>query len=296
MANLKEVRIRIASIKSTRQITSAMKMVSASKLRKGQTAIQNLRPYEQQLRNTLNKINRVLKEEDKNILCLPPAKTEKILVVVVTANKGLCGTFNAHLLRETVKHMNKLISNGHDAELMIIGKKAQDYFKKHNDFKVFGVDNDLIDKVTVQSSFEFARKTMELIKEKQFDKINIIYNRFKNAAVYQIMNEQFLPLTLPKSEENNGDATGEGMDYIMEPSKKELMDELVPKVIQTYMYRILLDSYASEQGARMTAMHKATDNATELLKELTVTYNKVRQASITNEIVEIVGGADALDN
>ncbi len=292
MANLKEVRIRIASIKSTRQITSAMKMVSASKLRKGQTAIQNLRPYEEQLRLMLNKINNVLSEEDKNSLCIQHPSPKRALFIVITANKGLCGTFNSHLLKASVKHIHKLEQQGMDIELFVIGKKAVDFFRKTS-WKIFEVDNGLIDKVSVESSFAMARKAMNLINEKRFDKIDLIYNRFKNAAVYEIISEQFLPLVLP--EQVLEEKSAPEMEYIMEPSRKELMDELVPKSIQTYFYRVLLDSYASEQGARMTAMHKATDNATELLKNLTIAYNKARQTSITNEIVEIVGGADALD-
>jgi len=292
MANLKEVRIRIASIKSTRQITSAMKMVSASKLRKGQTAIQNLRPYEEQLRLTLNKINDVLSKEDKNSLCIQHPSPRRALFIVITANKGLCGTFNSHLLKASVKHIHKLEQQGLDVELLIIGKKARDFFKKTS-YKIFETDHEIIDKVNVETAFEMAKKGMNLINEKRFDKIDLIYNRFKNAAVYEIISEQFLPLVLP--EQAIEEKKAPEMEYIMEPSRKDLMDELVPKSIQTYFYRVLLDSYASEQGARMTAMHKATDNATELLKNLTIAYNKARQTSITNEIVEIVGGAEALD-
>ncbi|MFP4289436.1 MAG: ATP synthase F1 subunit gamma [Bacteroidota bacterium] len=292
MANLKEVRIRIASIKSTRQITSAMKMVSASKLRKGQTAIQNLRPYEEQLRLTLNKINNVLSEKDKNSLCIQHPSPKNVLFIVITANKGLCGTFNSHLLKASLKHIHKLGQQGLDVELLVIGKKAQDFFRKTS-YKVFEVHNELIDKVTVEDAFAMARKAMNLINEKRFHKIDLIYNRFRNAAVYEIISEQFLPLVLPEQVLEEEEAPE--VEYIMEPSRKELMDELVPKSIQTYFYRVLLDSYASEQGARMTAMHKATDNATELLKNLTIAYNKARQTSITNEIVEIVGGAEALD-
>ncbi len=295
MANLKEVRSRIASIKSTRQITSAMKMVSASKLRKGQNAIHNLRPYEEQLRLILNNVNKGLKEEDKNILCSPKPVSDA-LVVVVASNKGLCGTFNSHLLKKTVKHILILKEQGFKVKLWIIGKKAEDFFKKTN-YPVDGLFHDLIDKVTFENAFKFANQAMVNIENGTFQRIDFVYNRFVNAATYDIIAEQILPLTLENNSDDMGRSVkkGEEVEYILEPSKKEIMNELVPKVIQTYIYRILLDSYASEQGARMTSMHKATDNATELLKNLTITYNKVRQSSITNEIVEIVGGAEALN-
>ncbi len=292
MANLKEVRVRIASIKSTRQITSAMKMVSASKLRKGQNAITNLVPYEKQLRITLDKINQTLKPEEKNVLCLQkPVKDA--LVIIVSANKGLCGTFNSHLLKGSVNHLRKLKEQGFNVKLWIIGKKAEEFFRKSN-YEILEVHNELIDHVTFESAFSLARKAMNLIENNTFQKIDIVYNKFKNAAVYNLITEQYLPMYIPDAPDVNGFGN-ETPAYIMEPSRKELLEELVPKVIQTYMYRILLDSFTSEQGARMTAMHKATDNATELLKNLTITYNKVRQSSITNEIVEIVGGAEALN-
>lgn len=292
MANLKEVRVRIASIKSTRQITSAMKMVSASKLRKGQNGITNLVPYEKQLRETLDKINQTLKPEDKNVLCIQKS-VKDVLVIIVSANKGLCGTFNSNLLKGTVNHLRKLKEQGFNVKLWIIGKKAEEFFRKSN-YEILEVQNELIDHVTFESAFSLARKAMDLIENDTFQKIDLVYNKFKNAAVYNLITEQYLPMYIPDATDSNGFET-EAQTYIMEPSRKELLEELVPKVIQTYMYRILLDSFTSEQGARMTAMHKATDNATELLKNLTITYNKVRQSSITNEIVEIVGGAEALN-
>ncbi|TVQ88924.1 MAG: ATP synthase F1 subunit gamma [Bacteroidetes bacterium] len=291
MANLKEVRVRIASIKSTRQITSAMKMVSASKLRKGQNAILNLRPYEEQLRLTLDKINQTLKPEEKNVLCLQkPVKSA--LVIVVAANKGLCGTFNSNLLKASVNHLRKLKDEGYEIKLWLIGKKAEEFFVRSN-FTILETHHDIIDHINFESAFKLARKAMKLIEDDAFQKIDVVYNQFKNPAVYKLITEQFLPIHIPDAPES--ELSEDDFGYIMEPSRKELLDELIPKVIQTYMYRLLLDSFASEQGARMSAMHKATDNATELLKNLTITYNKVRQANITNEIVEIVGGAEALN-
>jgi F-type H+-transporting ATPase subunit gamma len=293
MANLKEVRVRIASIKSTRQITSAMKMVSASKLRKGQNAIMALRPYEENLRQILNNINKGIETSEKNVLCLPKPVTDA-LVIIVGANKGLCGTFNSHLIKATVSHIRDLKQLGYNVKLWIIGKKAEDFFKKSN-IPILKTYHHLIDNVTVEGTFSLADEAMKLIESGTFQKIDVVYNRFKNAAYYEIIKEQFLPMLMESSGPDQQDDVAGGLGYIMEPSRKEIFEELVPKSIRTYMYRILLDSFASEQGARMTAMHKATDNATELLKNLTITYNKVRQSSITNEIVEIVGGAEALN-
>ncbi|TVQ13142.1 MAG: ATP synthase F1 subunit gamma [Bacteroidetes bacterium] len=295
MANLKEVRVRIASIKSTRQITSAMKMVSASKLRKGQNAIQNLRPYEEQLRQILDNINKGLKQEDKNVLCLPkPAK--QVLVILVAGNKGLCGTFNTNLAKKTVIHLRELKEQNYEPRLWIIGRKAEEFFKKST-YIIDECFHDLIDTVTVDDAFAFARRAMEVIEKGVYQKVDIVYTQFINAATYKLFAEQILPMALDASPYSEPETVNkDDFEYIIEPSRKEILDELVPKVIQTYFYRILLDSFTSEQGARMTAMHKATDNATELLKNLTITYNKVRQASITNEIVEIVGGAEALNS
>jgi F-type H+-transporting ATPase subunit gamma len=294
MANLKEVRVRIASIKSTRQITSAMKMVSASKLRKGQVAIQNLRPYEEQLRLILNNINQGLQEEDKNILCAEQPVND-VLVVIVSANKGLCGTFNTNIIKRAAIHLKALKEKGYNISLWFIGKKAEEFFRRSN-YKILGTSHDLIEKVSVDASFEYASRAMKDIENHTFQRIDFVYNKFINAARYDLMAEQVMPLVLARVTDGEATPADKGeVEYILEPSKKQIMDELVPKVIKTYIYRILLDSYASENGARMTAMHKATDNATELLKNLTITYNKVRQSSITNEIVEIVGGAEALN-
>jgi F-type H+-transporting ATPase subunit gamma len=294
MANLKEVRVRIASIKSTRQITSAMKMVSASKLRKGQNAILNLRPYEENLRKILNNINKGLEPGERNNLCIPKQGNDALLLIVA-GNKGLCGTFNSHLIKAAVIHVRELLQQGYKVKLWIAGKKAEDFFKKST-YPILKTFHPQIDNVTVDGAFTMAREAMQLIENGTFQKIDVVYNRFKNASVYEIRREQFLPMIMEHAVIKDPDhELQDAFGYIMEPSRKEIMDELVPKSIETYMYRILLDSYASEQGARMTAMHKATDNATELLKNLTITYNKVRQSSITNEIVEIVSGAEALN-
>lgn len=293
MANLKEVRVRIASIKSTRQITSAMKMVSASKLRKGQNAIQNLRPYEEQLRLLLSNINKGLKPDEKNVLCTTK-EVKNALVVIVSTSKGLCGTFNSHLFKKAVLHLRELKEKGYNLKLWLIGKKADDFFGKST-YVVDDRFHDLIDVVTSDTSFDFARKIMSALEDGTYDKIDFVYNKFINAARYELCAEQILPLALESETTDQQEEEDDKFGYILEPSRKDILDELIPKVIQTYVYRMLLDSFASEQGARMTAMHKATDNATELLKNLTITYNKVRQASITNEIVEIVGGAEALN-
>ncbi len=294
MANLKEVRSRIASIKSTRQITSAMKMVSASKLRKGQNAMTSLIPYEKQLRLILNNVFNGSDKENKNNLCIP-GQGKDVLVIVIASNKGLCGTFNSHLLKKTVIHLRELREKGDNVKIWLVGKKAEDFFKK-TDYEIDTCFHEVIDNVTSEKAFELGHRAMEAFKNGSFRQVNIIYNHFFNAARYDFTSEQLLPVVIEDfTDESAQSSDDEDVKYIIEPSRKEIMDQLVPKVLQTYLYRILLDSYISEQGARMAAMHKATDNATELLKNLTITYNKVRQSSITNEIVEIVGGAEALN-
>ncbi len=294
MANLKEVRSRIASIKSTRQITSAMKMVSASKLRKGQNAMTSLIPYEKQLRLILNNVFNGSDKENKNNLCIP-GQGKDVLVIVIASNKGLCGTFNSHLLKKTVIHLRELREKGDNVKIWLVGKKAEDFFKK-TDYEIDTCFHEVIDNVTSEKAFELGHRAMEAFKNGTFRQVNIIYNHFFNAARYDFTSEQLLPVVIEDfTDESAQSSDDEDVKYIIEPSRKEIMDQLVPKVLQTYLYRILLDSYISEQGARMAAMHKATDNATELLKNLTITYNKVRQSSITNEIVEIVGGAEALN-
>lgn len=295
MANLKEIRTRIASVTSTRQITSAMKMVSAAKFRKAQDAIVQLRPYANKLHMILSMLGDALKEDEENIF-VSEKPQEKILLIVITSNRGLCGGFNSSVIKNTMK----LISENYSAQarnnnisLLIIGKKAEDFFKKLN-IKIIDTRNDLFDHLNYDNASAVARELIQKYTDGEFDRIEIIYNQFKNAAVQILTNEQFLPISIETSEEKKPGITGI-TNYIFEPSKEYLVRELIPKSLKLQFFKALLDSNASEHGARMTAMHKATDNATELLKDLKLEYNKARQASITNEILEIVSGANALE-
>ncbi len=294
MANLKEIRVRIASVKSTKQITSAMKMVSASKLRKGQNAILNLRPYATRLKGIVDILNNN-KEDSFSCPYTEPRPVKNILLMVYTANKGLCGPYNSFVIKRALKRLNETEGNA-NIKLFLIGKKAYDFFKKR-EFEIFDTDIELFDGNLYNNSLELAERLMKLYVEGDFDKIELIYNKFKNPAVQEVVCEKFLPLDNYSNNETSQNIPSQGAasDIILEPSSVEVLDEMIPKTIKTFLYRTLLDAYASEQGARMTAMHKATDNATEVLKELSKTYNKVRQATITREIVEIVSGAEALN-
>ncbi|MFW5792683.1 MAG: ATP synthase F1 subunit gamma [Bacteroidota bacterium] len=295
MANLKEIRVRIASVKSTKQITSAMKMVSASKLRKAQNSILSLRPYAKRLQDMLDILKR-RKIDDQKSPYNEVRPVENKLLIVFTANKGLCGPYNSFVLKRALKYIQESDKKSR-IKLFIIGKKAYDFFKKR-DVDIYETNVDLFTDNIYSNSLKLSERLMSLFVEGEFDKIDMIFNRFKNAAVQEVVCEQFLPL----NNVNKKTASPESVisqaqidDIIMEPTDKEVLNELIPKTIKTIFYRTVLDSYASEQGARMTAMHKATDNAAEVLKELSITYNKARQATITREIVEIVSGAEALN-
>lgn len=298
MASLKEVRTRLASIKSTRQITSAMKMVSSSKLLKAQRGITGLRQYAASLMQMIENLNRELKPEEKSLYTLPVAG-KKLLVVAVASNKGLCGTYNAHVIKKTLDHIHLLEKKDHDVQLFLIGRKVEDFFKKR-EFPIFEINNEVIEGVNYADSTVLANHLMSLFSDKTFDRIDVVYNRFKNAIIQELLAEQFLPVpevltTLETIPESPSKHNVEDPEIILEPSRKEVAETMIPKFIQFNTYRILLDASASENGARMTAMQKATDNATELLKDLTLTYNKVRQAQITREIVEIVSGAEVFN-
>ncbi|MDW5289032.1 ATP synthase F1 subunit gamma [Formosa sp. PL04] len=286
MANLKEIRNRIASVSSTMQITSAMKMVSAAKLKKAQDAITAMRPYSDKLSELLQTLSATIDSGITNQYS-EQREVKKVLLVVVTSNRGLCGAFNSNI----VKHANSLAANKYadkDVYFLAIGKKGNDAFKKTN--KVIDNKSDVFDALTFENVAEIADSLMEKFVEGEFDRIDIIYNQFKNAATQFVITEQFLPIEpIEVGEDVN-------TDYIFEPSKLEIINQLIPKSLKNQLFKGLRDSFASEHGARMTAMHKATDNATELRDQLKLTYNKARQASITNEILEIVGGAEALNN
>ena len=294
MANLKEVRLRIDSIQSTQQITSAMKMVAASKLRKAQTAILTLRPYVSKLQEILQNLSVSMEDTDEAVFS-SERDLEHVLVVVVTSNRGLCGPFNTNVIkaaRNLISEKYAGLEKKGGVELYCIGKKGGDYFTK-NDYKVAKVNNDIFNDLTFENVVAMAEALMQQYADKQYDRIEIIYNQFKNAAVQILITEQFLPI-LPPEDVDAGDTPAVAVDYIFEPSREEIIRELMPKTLKIQLFKAILDSYASEHGARMTAMHQATDNAQELLKDLRLSYNKARQASITNELLEIVSGAEAL--
>jgi F-type H+-transporting ATPase subunit gamma len=283
MANLKEIRNRIASVSSTMQITSAMKMVSAAKLKKAQDAITAMRPYSDKLTELLQNLSATL-DADSGSKFSEQREIKNVLIVAITSNRGLCGAFNSNIIKRATA-----VAESYDAKVSIvaIGKKANDALSKN--FEVISNQSPVFDDLTFDNVAAIAEMLMEQFESKAFDKIEVVYNKFKNAATQEIMTEQFLPIAPLDNAPNSN------QDYIFEPSKEEIVETLIPKSLKTQLYKSIRDSFASEHGARMTAMHKATDNATELRDQLKLTYNKARQASITNEILEIVGGAEALN-
>ena len=286
MANLKEIRNRISSVSSTMQITSAMKMVSAAKLKKAQDAITAMRPYSDKLTELLQSLSASL-EGDSGSKFAEQREVKNVLIVAITSNRGLCGAFNSNIVKEVNRLANDQYAN-QEVSYLAIGKKANDAFAKTN--KVIANKSEIFDDLTFDNVAEVAQMLMDTFVNGDFDKIVLVYNKFKNAATQEIMTEQFLPI-VPME----GDASS-NTDYIFEPSKELIVEQLIPKSLKTQLFKSVRDSFASEHGARMTAMHKATDNATELRDQLKLTYNKARQAAITNEILEIVGGAEALNN
>ncbi len=291
MASLKEIRKRISSVKSTRQITSAMKMVAAARLRKAQDRIVRLRPYASKLHELLAGVSMRMEEAEGNQSYGRISGPENVLLIVITSNRGLCGSFNSNVIKETVR----IAEEEYDSQyrnrrlwLMTIGKNAGDYFRK-TDFQIIEDHSDLFDELTFENTSVIAGKIMDAFLEKKFDRIDFVYNKFRNAAIQDLSHETFLPVETGAEED-----TIEKTDYIFEPSKEDIINELIPKSLKIQFYRTVLDSYVAEQGARMTAMHIATDNATELIRDMNLEYNKARQASITNQILEVVNGAEAL--
>ncbi|WP_350289469.1 ATP synthase F1 subunit gamma [uncultured Croceitalea sp.] len=285
MANLKEIRNRIASVSSTMQITSAMKMVSAAKLKKAQDAITAMRPYSDKLTELLQSLSASL-DGDAGSKYADNRTVNKVLVVAITSNRGLCGAFNTNIIKQCSVLLDTY--SGKQVDFITVGKKANDALGKSN--TILSNHSNVYDDLTFDNVAEIAESLMQRFTEGEYDKIELVYNKFKNAATQIIMSEQFLPIVPVE-----GDTSG-AADYIFEPSKPEIVEQLIPKSLKTQLYKAIRDSFASEHGARMTAMHKATDNATELRDQLKLTYNKARQAAITNEILEIVGGAEALNN
>lgn len=293
MPSLKEVKTRIVSVSSTVQITSAMKMVSAAKLKRAQDAITQMRPYATKLREILENLSGTLDTSESAFS--QEREVKKVLVVVITSNRGLCGAFNANVLKQVRLMLNTKYPAQNQAgnvSFVTLGKKATDFYTK-NKFNVVLADNGVFDGLSFAKASPIAEFIMAGFTAGDYDAVEIVYNSFKNAAVQELKAEQFLPVVTAAPAAGAKKAMAN--DYIFEPSKEEIVKDLIPKSLKTQLYKALLDSHASEHGARMTAMHKATDNAKELIKELKLTYNKARQASITNDILEIVGGAEALN-
>jgi len=283
MANLKEIRNRITSVSSTMQITSAMKMVSAAKLKKAQDAITAMRPYAEKLTELLQNLSSTL-EGGVGADFTTQREVKKVLLVAITSNRGLCGAFNSNVIKE-VKNRSEFYK-GKQVNVFAIGKKGNDVLSKTH--TITANYSSVFDSLTFDNVAEIAEELTYKFTSGEYDRIELIYNQFKNAATQIVQTEQFLPLA---PIQGNTAATG---DYIFEPSKEEIVLTLIPKSLKTQLYKGIRDSFASEHGARMTAMHKATDNATDLRNQLKLTYNKARQAAITGEILEIVGGAEAL--
>ena len=286
MANLKEIRSRISSVGSTMQITSAMKMVSAAKLKRAQDAITQMRPYANKLTELLENLSAGLDVNDGGSYSKERV-VKNVLLVTITSNRGLCGGFNSSIIKSAKDLMNDEFENV-NVEVLSIGKKSSEHFTK-NDFNVVSTHDTLFNNLTFDNVSSISEDIMQQFVDGNYDKVVLVYNQFKNAATQIIMNENYLPI---QTTSNSGEQVG---DYIFEPGKKEIVEELIPKSLKTQLFKAILDSHAAEHGARMTAMHKATDNASELKKDLTLTYNKARQAAITGEILEIVGGAEALN-
>jgi F-type H+-transporting ATPase subunit gamma len=294
VASLKEVRIRIESIKSTQQITSAMKLVAASKLRRTQNAVQALAPYAAKLREILGNLSASIDSTEEAVYTAA-RPVQNVLLIVVTSNRGLCGPFNGNVIKAAKAHIDEnykeINKNGH-LDIITIGKKGSDFFRK-NKYNVVASNNEIFDTLTFAATSAIAESLMADFASKKYDKVEIIYNHFKNAGQQVLTIDQFLPIVQVKTPQDKKES-GQHADYIFEPEKAVLVRELLPKMLKVQLYKTILDSFAAEHGARMTAMSQATENASELLKALKLSYNKARQASITKELLEIVSGAEAL--
>jgi F-type H+-transporting ATPase subunit gamma len=291
MAKLKEIRKRIASIKNTRQVTSAMKMVSAAKLKKAQDRIMQIAPYDKKLHEIIQNLS--MEEPDPDIRYFVQPEIKNVLMVVVGSNQGLCGGFNSNVVKFSIAHtLNQYndLPGMANVSFIPVGRQVEKGLKSQG--VIFeGEENQLIHSINYSDVMLFAQKLMQLFTDGKYQRIDIVYNKFKNAAVQELMADQYLPVMKPDITKDSGFNSA---NYIFEPSKKEILEALIPQWLVMHLFRILLDSNTAEQGARMTAMHQATDNATELLKDLKVKYNNARQTAITNEIVEITAGAEAL--
>ena len=286
MANLKEIRIRIGSVSSTMQITSAMKMVSAAKLKKAQDAITAMRPYSTKLSELMKSFSGASGSTSKSYT--ESRELSNVLVIAISSNRGLCGAFNANISKEIAVFKTQQKFKSSKIDFLTIGKKINDTLSKTD--TIIQNNSEVFEDLNYENVSQIADQLIEFFVSKKYDHIEIVYNSFKNAATQIIKSEQFLPIPINESEGS------ENLDYIFEPSLESIANTLIPKSLKMQLFKAIRDSFASEHGARMTAMHKATDNASELRDELKLTYNKARQASITNEILEIVGGAEALNN
>ncbi|MGY8931250.1 MAG: ATP synthase F1 subunit gamma [Flavobacteriales bacterium] len=286
MANLKEIRNRITSVGSTMQITSAMKMVSAAKLKRAQDAIIQMRPYANKLTELLVNLSASIDSSEGGGFS-SERDVKSVLLVTITSNRGLCGGFNANIIKSAVSLINDDFKEK-NVSLISIGKKSSEFFKK-NGYNLINSYDDIFSDLTYDKTSLISESIMSEFLSGSYDKVVLVYNQFKNAATQNVMNENYLPVEAPSE---NDVVIG---DYIFEPQKRQIVEELIPKSLKTQLFKAILDSHASEHGARMTSMHKATDNASELKKDLTLSYNKARQAAITAEILEIVGGAEALN-
>ncbi|MDR1170945.1 MAG: ATP synthase F1 subunit gamma [Bacteroidales bacterium] len=295
MANLKEIRTRIVSVASTRQITSAMKMVAAAKLKKAQDAVTNFRPYALKMQEIMVNVASSVGRDEDNIYA-EDRDYSQVLIVVITSNRGLCGAFNSNAIKGAVqlaerKYGKHLAKN--KIRYMAIGKKGYDVLRKYK-VPLDEPNMEIIEQLTYENASEVAQTLMDAFATGRYDCIDIVYNEFINAALQKVVSKQFLPLLPEENGKKKGDKKATRTDYIFEPTKEHILRELIPQNLRLILYEALLDSVASEFGARMTSMHQATDNATTLIQDLTLQYNKARQAAITNELVEIVGGAEAL--
>lgn len=292
MANLKEVRNRISSVSSTQQITKAMKMVSAAKLKRATNATVQLRPYADKLRDILANVSANV--EGISSPFTVERKADKVLLVVVTSNRGLAGAFNANAIKAAVQRIDAEYASqkaSGNVSILAIGKKGNDFFSRRG-YHMVPMEGDLFASLNFDTVSQVTQRIMDAFVEGEYDRVELVYNQFKNAAVQFLTVEQLLPLLPPATAENNKQE--HEADYIIEPSKETIIQDLIPKAVKTQLYKAILDSHASEHGARMTAMDKATDNAGELLKSLKLSYNQARQAAITTELTEIVSGAAAL--
>ena len=292
MAGLKEIRVRIQSVSTTKQITSAMKMVAAAKLKRAQDAILQMRPYAEKLKEIISSVTEEMDQNDEDNIYGVVRPVNKVLIVLITSNKGMCGGFNSNAIKSAIHLLNNKYSAQNakgNVKFLAIGRKGNDFLNSKK-YPLIGNRNKVFDKLSFETINPIAEELMAMFVKGEYDVIELVYNQFKNAAVQILVNEQFLPVVTEKHDKKHA----KKISFIYEPTREVIVKELIPKVIKMQFYKAILDSNASEQGARMTAMHKATDNATELIRSLNLTYNKERQSTITKQILEVVSGAEAL--